>query len=65
MKAQMKAGLGFLAIVCLLTATPALAVEVGDKAPDFTLPADGEYLIRATSLMADDTGAYTLRVARQ
>ncbi len=29
-----------------------------------TLPADGEYLIRASSLMADDTGAYTLRVAR-
>ncbi|HEX2078761.1 MAG TPA: PPC domain-containing protein [Longimicrobium sp.] len=35
-----------------------------DSEITITLPQGGEYLIRATSLTPDETGAYTLRVAR-
>jgi hypothetical protein len=41
----------------------------GDAGTDselvITLPDDGDYLIRANSLMGDETGDYTLRVARR
>lgn len=36
-----------------------------DSEITLTLPRDGEYLIRATSLMPGETGEYTLRVARR
>jgi peroxiredoxin Q/BCP len=40
---QIIQGILLAAVICLLPASPAQALEVGQKAPDFTLPApDGK-----------------------
>jgi thioredoxin-dependent peroxiredoxin len=44
-------GTVFAAIACLLLASAAQAIEVGQKAPDFTLPAPGGKQVTLADLL--------------